>query len=141
LFQSDLEHRSKRFRRLKDHNGMAMPTNNRGFGNEKMDRSSETLESIREINLSYIMLAQRMLREDKPVGMFRLGLSSELADLLSGLSLAQIVKLASSDQLLCFFRFNDHSMLSALTQTAKHAEVASTHAAILLAGQPAEQFA
>ena len=106
-----------------------------------MDRSSETLDSIREINLSYIMLAQRMLREDKPVGMFRLGLSSELADLLAGLSLAQIVKLASSDQLLCFFRFNDHSMLSALTHTAKNAEVALTHAAILLAGQPTEQYA
>ncbi|MEM5437607.1 flagellar transcriptional regulator FlhD [Paraburkholderia sp. CNPSo 3157] len=106
-----------------------------------MDRSSETLDSIREINLSYIMLAQRMLREDKAVGMFRLGLSSELADILAGLSLAQIVKLASSDQLLCFFRFNDHTMLSALTHTSRNAEVASTHAAILLAGQPAEQFA
>jgi len=106
-----------------------------------MDRSSETLDSIREINLSYIMLAQRMLREDKAVGMFRLGLSSELADILAGLSLAQIVKLASSDQLLCFFRFNDHTMLSALKHTSRHAEVASTHAAILLAGQPAEQFA
>ncbi len=106
-----------------------------------MDRSSETLESIREINLSYIMLAQRMLREDRAIGQFRLGLSSELADLLAGLSLAQCVKLASSDQLLCFFRFDDHAMLSALTQTSRHADVAATHAAILLAGQPAEQFA
>ncbi|WP_413187903.1 flagellar transcriptional regulator FlhD [Paraburkholderia sacchari] len=106
-----------------------------------MDRSSETLDSIREINLSYLMLAQRMLREDKPVGMFRLGLSSELADLLSGLSLAQIVKLAASDQLLCSFRFDDHVMLSALTQTSRHADVAATHTAILLAGQSAVQFA
>jgi flagellar transcriptional activator FlhD len=106
-----------------------------------MDRSTETQESIREINLSYIMLAQRMLREDKPVGMFRLGLSSELADLLAGLSLAQCVKLASSDQLLCLFRFNDHAMLSALTHTAKNADIAATHTAILLAGQPTEQFA
>ncbi|MBU6490167.1 MAG: flagellar transcriptional regulator FlhD [Burkholderiales bacterium] len=106
-----------------------------------MDLNSDTLESIREINLSYVMLAQRMLREDKAVGMFRLGLSSELADLLGGLSLAQCVKLASSDQLLCFFRFNDHAMFSALTQTAKNAEVAATHTAILLASQPAEQFA
>jgi flagellar transcriptional activator FlhD len=73
--------------------------------------------------------------------MFRLGLSSELADLLGSLSLAQIVRLASSDQLLCFFRFDDHAMLSALTQTSKHADVAATHAAILLAGQPAGQFA
>ncbi len=106
-----------------------------------MDLNSDTLESIREINLSYVMLAQRMLREDKAVGMFRLGLSSELADLLGGLSLARCVKLASSDQLLCFFRFNDHAMFSALTQTAKNAEVAATHTAILLASQPAEQFA
>ncbi len=106
-----------------------------------MDLNSDTLESIREINLSYVMLAQRMLREDKAVGMFRLGLSSERADLLGGLSLAQCVKLASSDQLLCFFRFNDHAMFSALTQTAKNAEVAATHTAILLASQPAEQFA
>lgn len=106
-----------------------------------MDRNSETLESIREINLSYIMLAQRMLREDKAIGMFRLGLSAQLADLLAGLSLAQCVKLASSDHLLCQFRFNDHAMLTALTQTAKNADVAATHTAILLAGQPAEQFA
>ncbi|MGN6806876.1 MAG: flagellar transcriptional regulator FlhD [Trinickia sp.] len=106
-----------------------------------MDRNGETLDSIREINLSYIMLAQRMLREDKAIGMFRLGLSSQLAELLAGLSLAQCVKLASSDQLLCFFRFNDHSMLSALTQTARNTDVAATHAAILLAGQPVEQFA
>lgn len=58
------------------------------------------------------MLAQRLLREDRAIGMFRLGLSKELADLLS-----------------------------ALTQPAKNAEIAPTHAAILLAGQPAEQFA
>ena len=57
-----------------------------------------------------------------------------------GLTLAQVVKLASSDQLLCFFRFNDHAMLTALTAPAKHADIAPTHAAILLAGQPAEQF-
>lgn len=62
----------------------------------------ETLDSIREINLSYIMLAQRMLREDQLSGCFDLGLSKELADLLSGLTLAQVVKLAASDQLLCF---------------------------------------
>ncbi|MDR5755122.1 MULTISPECIES: flagellar transcriptional regulator FlhD [unclassified Caballeronia] len=104
-------------------------------------KSLETLESIREINLSYIMLAQRMLREDRAIGIFRLGLSADLADLLAGLSLPQVVKLASSDQMLCFFRFNDHAMLSALTQPAKHADIAATHAAILMAGRPAEQFA
>jgi flagellar transcriptional activator FlhD len=105
-----------------------------------MNQSSNTPDFIREINLSYIMLAQRMLREDKAIGMFRLGLSTEIADLLGQLTLAQCVNLASSDQLLCGFRFNDHAMLGALTRTAKNTDVAATHAAILLAGQPAEQF-
>jgi flagellar transcriptional activator FlhD len=103
--------------------------------------AQETVDSIQEINLCYLMLAQRMLHEDRAVGMFRLGLSGQLADLLASLTLAQVVKLAASDQLLCFFRFNDHTMLNALTQPAKHADIAPTHAAVLLAGRPAEQFA
>ena len=44
-----------------------------------MDRSSEVIEQIREINLSYIMLAQRILREDRAVGMFRQGVSPPVA--------------------------------------------------------------
>ncbi|WP_114812500.1 flagellar transcriptional regulator FlhD [Paraburkholderia kururiensis] len=104
-------------------------------------KSCDALDSIREINLSYLMLAQRLLREDRPAGMFRLGLSEPLADLLSGLSLAQTVKLAACDQLLCFFRFNDHAMLGALTSPEKAAGFAQTHTAVLLSGQPAEQFA
>lgn len=95
-------------------------------------------ESIREVNLSYLVLAQRMLREDRAVGMFRLGLSAEVADLLTGLSLNQVIKLASSDHLLCAFRFNDQMLLSALTQPAKHVEIGSAHAAILMAGHPVE---
>ncbi|WP_250520456.1 MULTISPECIES: flagellar transcriptional regulator FlhD [unclassified Caballeronia] len=103
--------------------------------------SSESLDSIREINLSYVILAQRMLLEDKSVAMFRLGLSPEIAMILASLTPAQTIKLCSSNQLLCAFRFNDHSLLSALTQPATHVDVGATHAAILVAGQPAEQFA
>jgi flagellar transcriptional activator FlhD len=105
------------------------------FGPKNMD-TLDTQEIIREINLSYLILAQRVLREDRAIGMFRLGLSAEVADLLASLSLPQVVKLASSDQLLCAFRFNDHMLLSALTQPPRHADIASTHAAILMAGQP-----
>ncbi|SAL53997.1 flagellar transcriptional regulator FlhD [Caballeronia humi] len=104
-------------------------------------QTAETSDAIREINLSYIMLAQRLLREDRAVGMFRLGLSREIADILANLTLAQVVKLAASDQLLCFFRFNDHTMLGALTQPAKNSNIAPTHAAIIMAGLPAAQFA
>jgi flagellar transcriptional activator FlhD len=106
-----------------------------------MNSEREVLDSIREVNLTYLLLVQRLLREDKATGMFRLGLSATLADILKDLSLAQIVKMAATGQLLCLFRLNDHAALRALTQSAKHADVAPTHAAILLAGQSAEQLA
>jgi flagellar transcriptional activator FlhD len=79
---------------------------------------SETIESIREINLSYLSLAQRLLRADRTEGMQRLGLSTHVADIIAGLSLPQLLKLAGCDQLVCFFRFNDSSMFSALSVPA-----------------------
>lgn len=61
-----------------------------------MNHNNETLDSIRDINLSYLMLAQRLLRDDREAGMFRLGLSAPLAELLSTLTLAQTTRLATS---------------------------------------------
>ncbi|MBN3761355.1 flagellar transcriptional regulator FlhD [Burkholderia sp. Ac-20365] len=103
---------------------------------------NSTADEIRELNLSYLLLAQRMLREDKAIGMFRLGLSAQVADILTDLTLAQTVKLAGSNQVLCRFRFDDHTVLGGLAErAAKRPAMASTHSAIVLAGQPVEQIA
>ena len=59
-----------------------------------MIHASSDLGSIRELNLSYLMLAQRMWLEDRSVAMFRLGLSPEVATILSNLTLAQVIKLS-----------------------------------------------
>lgn len=93
---------------------------------------------IGDLNLTYLLLAQRLVREDVPTAMFRLGLSREMADLLGNLSLSQIVKLASSSLLLCRFRFDDSPILSALTQDGKGLPLQQAHAAILLSGQQAQ---
>ncbi|WP_408733107.1 FlhC family transcriptional regulator [Burkholderia ubonensis] len=53
-----------------------------------LNADNETLDSIRDINLSYLMLAQRLLHDGHKAGMFRLGLSAPLADLLSTLTRA-----------------------------------------------------
>lgn len=105
-----------------------------------MSISHTTLDEVRELNLSYLLLAQRMLREDKATGMFRLGVSDQVADVLVSLTLAQTVRLATSNQLLCRFRFDDHAILSSLTHAAKQTEASGSHSAILLAGQRAEQI-
>jgi flagellar transcriptional activator FlhD len=106
-------------------------------------RSSDVVETgtvneIGDLNLAYLLLAQRLVREDVASAMFRLGMSRELADLLGNLSLSQIVKLAGSSLLLCRFRFDDQPILSALTLDGKNLALQQAHAAILLSGQQVE---
>ena len=102
-----------------------------------MNNAGRTNE-IGDLNLAYLLLAQRLVREDVATAMFRLGMSKELADLLGNLSLSQIVKLSASSLLLCRFRFDDHPMLSALTDSGKNMSLQQAHTAILLAGQQVE---
>lgn len=97
-----------------------------------------TANEIGDLNLAYLLLVQRLVREDVATAMFRLGLSRELADLLGNLSLSQIVKLANSSLLLCRFRFDDYPTLSALTHDGKNLALQQAHAAILLSGQQIE---
>lgn len=99
---------------------------------------SGTTNEIGDLNLAYLLLAQRLVREDLATAMFRLGLSRELADLLGNLSLSQIVKLAASSLLLCRFRFDDHPVLSTLLHEGKTMALQQAHAAILLSGQQIE---
>ena len=49
----------------------------------------QLLEEIREANMSYLMLAQHMIRADRPQALFRLGLSEEVASVISGLTPGQ----------------------------------------------------
>nr|WP_144834998.1 flagellar transcriptional regulator FlhD [Cupriavidus gilardii] len=102
--------------------------------------SSEVLQEIREVNLAYLLLAQRLVRENHLEAMFRLGVSKEIADILAKLTPAQLVKLAASNMVLCRFRFDDHALLSTLTHTAKSHDMQQIHAAILLARQPVESI-
>jgi flagellar transcriptional activator FlhD len=97
---------------------------------------------IREANLTYLMLAQNLIRKDKAEAQFRLGISEESADLMAALSPAQISKIASSSMLLCRFRMDDDVVWSLLTNqaTRKVDNDATTrlHASILMAGRHAE---
>ncbi len=93
------------------------------------------LSDIQEVNLSYLLLAQRLLRENFPVGMFRLGCSEAVAQILLGLSPAQLVKLASVNTLICGFRLDDYKLLSALTQDVLGGVLQQAHSTILLAQQ------
>ena len=81
-----------------------------------MTRNSDTLDSIREINLSYLELAQRLLQADRVVAQHQLGLTEQIAETLERLTEAQREKLANSSQLLCFFRMSDQLLLGGLAE-------------------------
>jgi flagellar transcriptional activator FlhD len=105
-----------------------------------MMNTNDMLAEIRDANLSYLMLAQQMIRSDKAAAVFRLGISGEIADLLEGLNNAQILKLASSNMMLARFRFDDGAILGMLTNYHKDRGLAHSHAAILMAGQKIEEM-
>ena len=58
------------------------------------------LAEIRETNLSYLILAQSLIRTDRVQALYRLGLSEEVADLLDQLSPAQMMRIAQGNMLL-----------------------------------------
>jgi flagellar transcriptional activator FlhD len=104
--------------------------------------NEQMLTEIREANLTYLMLAQNMIRQDKAEALFRLGMSEEAADLIGALSTAQILKIASGNMLLCRFRVDDDIVWNLLTNhTVNKVDNDSTtklHASILMAGRFAE---
>ena len=66
--------------------------------------ADQILNEIREANLSYLMLAQSLIRADREQALFRLGISEESAALIALLTPAQMMKIASGNTLLCKFR-------------------------------------
>ena len=98
-------------------------------------------EEIRETNLSYMLLAQQMIQSDKISAIFRLGVSEEMANLISGLSPAQILKMADSNIMLCRFRFDERLMLNMITDFNKDRMMSQAHTTILMTAQPVEALA
>ena len=100
--------------------------------------TNQLLDEIRDINLSYLLLAKQMLRDDRVSAMYRLGINQDIADILDKLSSAQLIKMAASNMLLCRFRFDDRLIADMLSNDNRDQTVTKSHAAILMAGKPAE---
>ena len=106
-------------------------------------KPNQILNEIREANLSYLLLAQNMISNDREQALYRLGLSEEIADMVAGLTTAQILKIASSNLLMCRFRFDDQLVWSLLGGQSrdKSGDIAGVHAAILMSGHTAAAVA
>lgn len=104
--------------------------------------ADQILTEIREANLSYLMLAQSLIRTDREQALYRLGISEDTATLIATLSPAQMMKIASGNTLLCRFRMDDDLVWGLLTSHGKtgaaNDNVSRLHASILMAGRHQE---
>ena len=100
--------------------------------------SSDYLSEIRDVNLSYLMIAVQLIRHDRAEAIFRLGISGEIADLIASMSNGQIMKLAGCNMMLSRFRFDDAAILSSLLNNKNERSTNPSHASIVMAGQTAE---
>ena len=103
--------------------------------------AEQILAEIREANLSYLMLAQTLIRADREQALYRLGIAEETAAMIVGLTPSQVMKIAQTNSLLCRFRMDDDIVWNLLTSHGKSAandHVGRLHAAILMAGRHQE---
>ncbi len=103
--------------------------------------ADQILAEIREANLSYLMLAQSLIRTDREQALFRLGINEDTAALIGTLTPAQMMKMAGGNTLLCRFRMDDDLVWNLLTSHGKGAAndgMSRLHASILLAGRHQE---
>ena len=95
----------------------------------------EQIQGIHDINLSYLLLAQRLIREDRLAAGFRLGLNDATIDTLKDLSLPQLIKLASTSQLICRLRVDNEMVIEYLTKDSRIDALQQVHTGIILSTQ------
>lgn len=92
----------------------------------------EPMQYIRDMNLSYLMLAQRLIQEDRVTAGFRLGLNESTIDILKALTLPQLIKLASTGQLICRLRIDNEVVIDCLTKDSRIEALQRIHTGIIL---------
>lgn len=93
-------------------------------------------DEILELNLTYLLLVQRMLNEDRATAMFRFKINGAMADLLQTLSAKQLAQLARSNQMLFGLHFSNAGQLAKATSNNHEQRLSQVHAALLLASSP-----
>ncbi len=103
--------------------------------------AAEVYDEIKEMNLTYLMLAQQLIRADRETAQYRLGISADIADIIERLTSSQVLKMARSNMVLCRFRFDDRMLLGLLSSHEHDRDISHTHATILAGSRAVEAVA
>jgi len=104
-------------------------------------RHSDFQTEIRELNVAFLMLAQKMLRADRETALFRLGISEELAEYVENLSSARLVRMADNPIMIPRFRFDGEQLARLMAGEGRDETASTLHAAIVAAGMTAKEAA
>jgi flagellar transcriptional activator FlhD len=99
---------------------------------QNIPEQDDNVQNINDLNLSYLLLAQSLIKEDKEAARFRLGLTESLMDSLKNLSVPQLIKLASTNQLICQLRINSEAVIDFLTKDSRIDALQHVHTGIIL---------
>lgn len=103
--------------------------------------NADVYNEIKELNLTYLMLAQQLIRADRETAQYRLGIGADIAEVIERLTPGQVLKMAGSNMALCRFRFDDKLILGLLSDHERDRGTTHTHAAILASARPVEAIA
>ena len=72
---------------------------------------------IQKVNLSYLVFAQALIRQNRSLAKRMLGQSEGMLDILEVFTQTQIGLLANRQDLLCKMQLQEHAILSLLTES------------------------
>lgn len=109
-----------------------------------MSLDDRLMAEIREANLAYLILAQRLIRADRAQALYRLGISDEVASIVEALTPTQMIRVAAGNSLMCRFRFEEEMIWSLLAEhgavrdDGEAGKASRLHASILMSGKFSE---
>lgn len=101
-----------------------------------MSESNVDLVELQDLNLTYLLIAQRLLKEDYAMALMRLKVDDEMGQLLLSLSTRQLGRLARTNQLLFRLCITEAAQLSQVTQNERSQGMDLMHASLLMASVP-----
>lgn len=97
--------------------------------------SSTTLvDEIQDMNLAYLLLARRLLADDRATALLRLKITEEQADMLLSLNSRQLTRVSRTNQLLCHLSLGSVKQLRQIVENPREQGLAHLHSSLLMAG-------
>ncbi len=94
---------------------------------------SRVIAELQELNLNYLMLVQKLLREDRDTAIFRLKIDDELADFIADLTINELTALARQPHCLLKPSLGSVEQLKAILNNKRETGMRDTHLAMLMA--------